>query len=378
MNFDLSEEQVMLKDSVARFVQDNYDLEKRRALVAEAPGFSAANWQTFAELGWLSVPFAEENGGYGGSAVDVMALMEEIGKGLVVEPYLATVLLFGGLVEALGNAEQKEQILTAVIGGEVQGAFAFLERQSRFDLNEVTTTASGSGADYQLSGEKTVVFNGLAADQLVVSARTSGGNSDTDGISLFLVDANASGVSRSGYQLMDGSHVANISFDNAPATLLGEAGTAYEPMMKVVDAATLALCGEAVGIMQYLHDSTVEYTRTREQFGVAIGSFQALQHRMVETMMSCEQARSMLVRAVCSSFEQSDEEQKDLHALKVIIARHGKLVGDEAIQIHGGMGMTDELDIGHYAKRLMMINMIFGNGDYHQEKFNQLAYQQAS
>jgi alkylation response protein AidB-like acyl-CoA dehydrogenase len=374
MNFDLSEEQVMLKDSVARFVQDNYDIEKRRALVESDAGYSATNWQSFAELGWLSVPFAEEVGGYGGSAVDVMAVMEELGKGLVVEPYVATVLLFGGLVQALGSTEQQEALLTQLIGGELQGAFAYLERQSRYDLNDVATSASSTSDGYSISGEKTVVFNGMAADKLVVSARTAGDQQDESGISVFLVDANDSGVSRTGYRLMDGQTVANISFDGAHGELLGVEGEAYGPLQQVVDAATLALSGEAMGIMQYLHDSTVEYSRTREQFGVAIGSFQALQHRMVETFMSCEQMRSMLVRAVCSSLEQSDEEQKDLHALKMVLSRHGKLVGDEAIQIHGGMGMTDELDIGHYVKRLMMINTIFGNGDYHQDKFNQLAY----
>jgi alkylation response protein AidB-like acyl-CoA dehydrogenase len=374
MNFDLSEEQVMLKDSVARFVQDNYDIEKRRAIVDGDTGFSAENWQTFAELGWLSVPFEEEVGGFGGSAADVMAVMEELGKGLVVEPYLATVLLFGGLVQALGSSEQKEALLTQVIGGEIQGAFAYLERHSRFDLNDVSTSAAVAGDGYALNGEKTVVFNGMAADKLVVSARTSGEQSDEAGISLFVIDANGAGVSRSGFKLMDGQTVANITLDNAAGELLGGEGAAFAVMQQVVDTATLALCAEAMGIMQYLQDATVEYSRTREQFGVAIGSFQALQHRMVETFMSCEQTRSMLVRAVCSSLEQSDEEQKDLHALKMVLSRHGKLVGDEAIQIHGGMGMTDELDIGHYVKRLMMINTIFGNGDYHQDKFNQLAY----
>ncbi len=374
MNFDLSEEQAMLKDSVARFVQDNYDIEKRRDNVSRDGGFSAENWQTFAELGWLSVPFAEDHGGYGGSAVDTMVVMEELGRGLVVEPYLATVLLFGGLVQACGSAEQKEELLTAVIGGELQGAFAYLERQSRFDLNNVSAGASQSGDGYRISGEKTVVFNGMSAGKLVVSARTSGGQLDETGISLFLVDAADAGVSRSSYRLMDGQTVANISFDNAQGTLLGSEGDALAAISQVVDSATLALCAEAVGIMQHLHDTTVAYTRTREQFGVAIGSFQALQHRMVETFMSCEQTRSMLIRAVCSSLEQSAEEQRDLHGLKVMVARHGKLVGDEAIQIHGGMGMTDELSVGHYAKRLMMINTTFGNGDYHQQKFNEISY----
>lgn len=381
MNFDFSEEQNMLKDSVARFVQDNYDAQQRRALVASEHGFDKSNWQSFAELGWLSIPFDESVGGFGGDAVDLMMIMEQLGQGLVVEPYVATVLQFGGLIQKAGNPAQQEAWLPRLIAGEVQGAFAFLERQSRFDLADVATTASASGDGWVLNGEKTLVSNAMVADALVVSVRTSGDTGDTDGISLVLVDANAAGVERDGYRLMDGQLVANVRFADVQVTadaLLGEVGGAYAPMQAVVDDVTLAVCAEALGIMGKLNSATVEYTGTREQFGVPIGSFQALQHRMVDTFMAYEQTKSLLYRAVCSAKESSEEGdiegQRNLHALKVMVDRAGKLVGDEALQMHGGIGMTDELDIGHYVKRLISIRTLFGNGDYHQARFNQLSY----
>jgi alkylation response protein AidB-like acyl-CoA dehydrogenase len=377
MNFDFSEEQNMLKDSVSRFVQDQYDANLRRELVASEQGFDSGNWQTFAELGWLSIPFDEAVGGFGGSAVDTMVVMEQLGKGLVVEPYVATVLLFGGLIQEAGSTVQQEDWLGRVIGGEVQGAFAFLERQSRFELADIATTVTASGDGFVLNGEKTVVSNGMAADALVVSARSAGDARDENGISLLLVDANAAGVKREGYRLMDGQLVANITFENVEVgadALLGELGQGYAPMQAVVNGVTIALCAEALGIMEKLNTATVEYTGTREQFGVPIGSFQALQHRMVDTFMAYEQTKSLLYRAVCSAEEGGAEHQRDLHALKVIVDRAGKLVGDEALQLHGGIGMTDELDIGHYVKRLITIRALFGNGDYHQAKFNQLSY----
>jgi alkylation response protein AidB-like acyl-CoA dehydrogenase len=368
MNFDFTEEQVMLRDSVARFIQDDYDFDTRNRIVASDEGFSRENWQIFAELGWLSIPFAEEHGGFGGNAVDAMVVMEQLGRGLVAEPYVATVLLFGGLVQAAGSDAQKEALLPSVIGGELQGAFAFHERNSRFELDAIEASATASGDGYTVSGEKTVVFNGAAADKLLVSAKSDGG------ISLFLVDAEAGGVTRSSYRLMDGQVVANVTLDNATAELLGEAGRALPVIERVVNDVTLAICGEAVGIMGKLNELTVEYARTREQFGVAIGSFQALQHRMVDTFMSYEQAKSLLYRAVCSANADSEDAQKDLHALKVGVARYGKHIGDESIQLHGGMGMTEEMSVGHYVRRLMMINTTFGNGDYHQQKFNALTY----
>ncbi len=378
MNFKLSEEQAMLKESIARFVQDRYDFTARCAAATSEIGFSRENWATFAELGWLSIPFEEEHGGFGGSAVDTMVVMEELGSGLVVEPFVATVLLFGGLLGKGGSAEQKAANISAIIAGELQGAFAFLERQSRYELADIKTVAAGNGSGFTINGEKTVVFNGAAADKLIVSARTSGAQCEQQGISLFLLDASAAGIEKTAYRLMDGQLVANITFNDVAVSadqLVGELDDGYRLITDVINEVIVAISAEAVGIMQKLNDTTVEYTKTREQFAVPIGSFQALQHRMVDMFMGCEQTRSLLYRAVCSMDDQSAdarEIEKNILALKVMVGRIGKLIGGESIQLHGAMGVTDELDVGHYFKRLMMINTSFGDADYQQQKFSAL------
>jgi alkylation response protein AidB-like acyl-CoA dehydrogenase len=377
MNFNLSEEQNMLKDSVARFVQDEYDFESRRTNAASELGFNPKNWQTFAELGWLSIPFDEAHGGFGGGATDVMAVMEEIGKGLVVEPFIATVLMFGGLLNKSGNVALQDANIEKIIDGSLQGGFAYLERQSRFELADVKTSAKRDGNDFVVNGEKTVVANGAAANKVVVSARTSGEQCDEAGITLFLVDTDAVGVERTSYRLMDGQLVANIKLTDVRISadhVLGEVDQGYTIIEAVVADVTIALCAEALGIMQKLTTTTIEYTKTRQQFGVAISSFQALQHRMVDMFMAGEQAKSILYRAVCAAESGADDLAKNIAALKVMIGRNGKLIGDEAIQLHGGMGLTDELDVGHYVKRLMMINTTFGDADYQQQKFNRLAH----
>ena len=377
MNFDFTEEQVMLRDSVARFIQDDYDFDTRQRIAGSEEGMSRANWQTFAELGWLSIPFAEEHGGFGGNAVDVMLMMEQLGKGLVLEPYLATVLLFGGLLQKGGSAEQQAAHIPKIIDGSCLGAFAYLERQSRFELADVKTTATADGDSFSLNGEKVVVFNGVSADHIIVSARTSGEQSDEQGISLFLLATDSPGVEKLSYRMMDGQVVANLVFTNVQvpaANLVGVQGEAYPLIEAIALEANLAVAAEAVGIMELLNSKTVEYTKAREQFGVAIGSFQALQHRMVDTFTAHEQTKSLLYRAVCAMTDAEEDATTAIHALKVMVDRAGKQVFGEAIQLHGGMGITDELDIGHYAKRLMMINTSFGNGDYHQAKFNALRY----
>lgn len=377
MNFDFTEEQVMLRDSVARFVQDEYGFDARQRIVKSDDGFSRDNWRTFAELGWLSIPFAEEHGGFGGDAVDIMVVMEQLGKGLVVEPYFATVLLFGGLLQRAGSAEQQAAIIPQIIEGNCQGAFAYLERQSRYELADVKTTAAADGDGYRLNGEKVVVFNGANADHVIVSARTSGEQSDQEGISLFLVKADAPGLEKIPYRMMDGQRVANLVLTDVQvpaANLVGEPDGGYPLIRAAALEANLALAAEGLGIMEQLNAKTVEYTKTRKQFGVAIGSFQALQHRMVDTFMAYEQTKSLLYRAVCALTDEKEDAAAAVHALKVMLDVAGKEVYSEAIQMHGGMGITDELDIGHYAKRLMMINASFGNGDYHQTQFNALRY----
>ena len=377
MNFDYTEEQQMVRDSIARFVQDDYDWDTRRAIVDGDEGMSRENWNTFAELGWLSIPFSEADGGFGGNIVDLSVVMEEMGKGLVVEPFFPTVVLFGGLVARAGDEAQRGAVLENLISGQTLGAFAYVERQSRFEISDCTTTVTASDGGFTLNGEKVVVFNGEHADQLVVLARTSGEQFDRDGLSLFLVDANAAGVSKVAYPMMDAQRVANITFDNvqlAAHALLGAEGGAMDVVDQVVREALIALAAEAVGIMGTLNAKTLEYTKTREQFGTAIGSFQALQHRMVDTMMAYEQAKSLLFKALCEYKIDPESADTTIHALKVLIDRNSKLIYGEAIQMHGGMGITDELDIGHYAKRLMMINATFGDGTFHRSEFIEQAY----
>ena len=378
MNFDFTEEQTMIKDSVSRFVRDEYDFDTRRSIIDSEEGISRKFWTMFAELGWLSVPFAEEYGGFGGSVEDIAAVMEELGKGIVVEPYASTVVVFGGLLSASDNSALKEEVIPTVIDGSCMGSFACVEAQSRYELSDVATTAVAADGGYIINGEKTVVANGGTANKFVVSARTSGGQFDRDGVSLFLVDASTAGVDVKSYKMMDGLSAATVTFKDVVVTesqLLNAAGEGMALIDQVMPQILMALSAEALGIMATLNTLTVEYTKVRQQFDTPISSFQALQHRMVDTFMACEQTKSMLYRGLCQAGEDDREAlSKSVHALKATVARYGRLVGEEAIQIHGGIGMTDELNVGHYVKRLMMINVSFGDGDFHQKKFNQLAY----
>lgn len=376
MNFDLTEEQQMLVDSVNKYLQNDYDFETRRKLVATETGYSQDNWETFAELGWLSVPFAEENGGFGGTAIDVMLMMEAFGKALVTEPYISTVIMGGRLVELLGNAEQKESVLSAVIQGELQLALAYNEADSRNNPSMVTLKAKKEGGSYTLNGEKVMALNGQSADQLLVTARTSGALTDAEGISVFLVDANAAGVERTGYQVSDGSRAANISFKDVVVSegqLVGEEGAALAALEVVLDEATIALCSEAVGAMEVLYKETVEYCKTRKQFGLPIGKFQALQHRMVDMFISHELTQSVMYMAALRNLEGGDIAKKAASAFKVQVSKAGRHVGQEAVQLHGGMGMTDELNVGYYFKRLTVIDALLGNIDFHLARYSKVA-----
>jgi hypothetical protein len=373
MNFNLSEEQTMIQDSIVRFVADNYELDQRNATVAQEHGFSAKHWQQFAELGWLSIPFAEEHGGFGGGPVDTMVIMQEIGRGLVAEPFLPTVLLFGGLLQAGASAELQGEYIPQIIAGELQGAFAYLERQSRYEITDIKTRAKQDGVNWVLSGKKTVVLNGGAAQKLVVAARTSGEQADQSGITLFLVDAAAEGLERTSFRMTDGREAANINLSDVTAeAVIGGVGEGYALMASVIDDARLAVCAEALGAMESLNAQTLEYLKTRKQFGVTIGSFQALQHRMVDLFAACQNTKSLLYRTVCESAVGDADVDRSLLALKVMVGRAGRLIGGEAIQMHGGMGMTNELSVGFYVKRLMIINTLFGDADYHQRKFAEL------
>ncbi|KZX59097.1 pimeloyl-CoA dehydrogenase small subunit [Halioglobus sp. HI00S01] len=370
MNFNLSEEQTMIQDSIARFVQDNYNYDQRNAVVALPGGFSTEHWQQFADLGWLSIPFAEEFGGFGGGPVDTMVIMQELGRGLVIEPFLPTVVLFGGLLQAGASDELKNDLIPQIIAGQLQGGFAYLERQSRYSVADVKTCARQDGVDWVLNGEKTVVLNGGAAQKLIVLARSSGEQADENGLSLFLVDGNAPGVETTSYRMTDGREAANVVLDNVNAqALIGGPGEGYALMTPVIEQAMLAVAADAFGAMESLNAQTLEYLKTRKQFGTHIGAFQALQHRMVDMFAACENTKSLLYRAVCAFDAGDADAQRSLLALKVMVGRAGRKIGGEGIQMHGGMGMTEELSVGAYVKRLMIANILFGDADHHQQQF---------
>ena len=374
MNFDLSDDDTALQDSVARWVQQRCPFDGRRRLSAQAPGFSREHWREMAQLGWLALPFDDALGGLGGGPLATTLLMEQLGRGLVLEPYLPSVLLFGGLMQR--SAAMREAWVPKVIDGRVLGALAWQERQGPDHLADVQTTLRPDGDGFRLDGDKVLVFNGAAAEQLIVSARSSGGRFDEAGLSLVRIDAGAEGVERTVLPLMDGQWVANLRLRGvhvAREQLLFAPGEGFAPLRDSVHAAMLALGAEALGIMQRLHETTLDYVKTRKQFGVPIGSFQVLQHRLVDMLMALEQTRSLLYRAVCSAAEGSTEAERDLLALKVMVGKAGRLIGGEAIQMHGGMGMTDELSVGHGMKRLMVIDASFGDADWHRRRFAELA-----
>ena len=369
MDFSLSSEQQMIQDSVSRFILNDYDFDTRRKILKSETGYSQKNWDKFAELGWLMLPFTEEDGGLGGSMVDLMLVMEEFGKGMVVEPFIATAVMGGGLIAAAGNQEQKDDYLPRIMAGELQMAFAYAEPQSRYHLNNVATSATETSGEYAISGQKSVVLNGNHADVLIVAARTSGDQNDNDGISLFLVDATHPSVKRVGYANVDGHQAADIWFENTPALgLLGEKGKALPVIENIIDKATLAVCAEAVGAMKIAHERTLEYAKTRKQFGRTIGSFQAIQHRLVNMFMEHQQAKSILLMAVLKMDSNNGSDAKALSAAKSRIGKAANLVGRETIQIHGGIGMTDEIDVGHIFKRLTTIQFLFGSTDMHTKR----------
>ena len=374
MDFSYSDEQQMLQDSVSKFVYNQYDFDTRKKIVASPGGFSEENWNLFAELGWLTVPFREEDGGFGGSAVDLMVVMEEFGKGMVVEPFVPTAVISGGLISELGSAAQKEALIGKIMTGELQLATAWAETGSRYNLANVSTRAERSGDAWVINGEKAVVFNGSNADQLLVVARTSGEQLDESGISVFLVDSNAEGVSKTGYNTVDGHTAAEISLQDVQVNsdaLLGEEGQALPALDAVLDRATLAAAAESVGVMECLLQKTVEYSKTRKQFGIAIGTFQALQHRMAEMFIECQLARSIVTMAAMKldSNESEEEKRRAVSAAKSRAGRAMRRVSQEAVQIHGGIGMTDELDVGHYFKRATTLEALYGNSDFHTLRY---------
>ncbi len=376
MDFSISEEQSMLADSVSKFIDNDYDFERRQKIAESEDGYSKEFWQTYAELGWTAVPFAEDDGGFGGGPIELMLMMEQFGRGLVVEPYLANIVLAGGVLRRAATDEQKAEWLAPLIEGSLQAALAFAEPQGRFNIADIKTSAKHNGKGYVLNGEKTCVLNGGSADLLIIPARTSGKQTDEDGITLFAIPADTAGITRRPYPTVDAQQAADIRLKDVqadPGHVLGGVGKGFATLQAVIDEATLAVCAEALGIMRTMHEKTVEYSKQRVQFGVPIGTFQALQHRMVDSLMACEQSRSLLMWTVMVNSADSPEAQRAISAMKYQVGTAGIYVAREAVQIHGGMGMTWELDIAHYFKRMTAIDLLFGNADYHLDRYVRLS-----
>ena len=369
MDFDFTEEQRLLRDSVDRLLADRYAFDKRRAYLAEPEGWSRAMWAHYAELGLLGLPFAEEHGGFGGGGIELMLVMEAFGRALVLEPYLATIVLAGTALRFAGSEAQQAALLPQVAEGKLLLAFAHSERQARYDLSDVLTTATPKATGWVLDGAKSVVAHGDSADRLVVSARTSGNRNDTAGITLFLVDAAAQGVARRAYAMRDGTRAAEIALSGVelgPDAMLGDIGAAFPVIERVVEAGIAATSAEAVGAMETMQAMTLEYLKTRQQFGRPIGQNQALQHRASEMFMSLEQGRSMAMLAAMMVDEpDAAERAHNITMAKIGVGQAARFVSQNAVQLHGGIGMTEEYAVGHYFRRCMVIEHSFGDTAHH-------------
>lgn len=378
MDFNYTDEQTMLRDTVARYLADNYGFEARMAVVdgkAGKGGWNPATWQAFAqELGILGAPFSEAHGGLGGGALENMIVMEEFGRALVIEPYLSTVVIGGGFLKAVGGAIA-DTVIPQIIAGQVTIAFAYAEPQGRYNLSDLRTTSKADGAGYVINGHKAVVYGAPWATHLIVTTRSSGGQRDKDGVSVFLVPADTKGITRRDYPTVDGSQASEVYFENVSVDagcLLGAFGKGLPLVEQVVDEATVALCAEACGVTRSLHALTLDYAKQRKQFGKAISEFQVLQHRMVDMFLEVEQAVSMTLMATLKLGETPAERAKAVSAAKIKIAKACKAVGQGAVQIHGGMGITTELATGHFFKRATMIEGQFGSMDHHLARFEAL------
>jgi alkylation response protein AidB-like acyl-CoA dehydrogenase len=376
MDFKLSEEQQMLQDTVARLVRDTYGFEQREQFSRTETGFSPAFWQQLGELGLTAVPFAEEFGGFGGNGVDVMLVTQELGRGLCLEPYLHSVIFAGGLLSELGNASQRSELLPPVASGELQLAVAVDEPTSHYQLHDVRTRAEARDGGWLLNGRKSVVVGGHSAGLILVSARTAGTDRDETGISLFLLDPSTPGVRRRAYPTQDGRKACELYLDNvvvSGAALLGEVGQALTALRYQQGRAIAAQCAEAVGSMQAVCDLTLDYLKTRQQFGQVIGKFQALQHRMVDMRIELDLATSMVIRSACVANDpDSEERSRTLAAAKFLIVRAARFIADQGIQLHGGIGLTWEYVLSHHAKHLLMFSHQFGDDDHHINAYSRL------
>ena len=375
MDFSYTETQDMIRDTLARFLADTYDFDKRGKMIASDTGRDPGIWQALAQdLGMLGAPFSEDHGGLGGGALENAIIMEELGKVIAIEPYLQTVVIGGGALKAVGGA-QADTIIPEIIAGNVIIAFAYAEPQGRYDLANIRTTAKKDGAGYVLSGHKGVVYAAPWATHLLITARTGGSGRERDGVSLFLVDAKTPGIVRRDYPTVDGFCASEIYFENAAIpgdALLGGEGAGIGLIERIVDEATVGVCAEACGVTHKLHEGTLDYSKQRQQFGQPIGRFQVLQHRMVDMFMEVEQARSMTIMATLKLELPATERMVAVSQCKAKVARACNFVGQNAVQTHGGIGITQELSIGHYFKRATMIENQFGSADYHYERMERL------
>lgn len=380
MDFSFTEEQSMLRDTVASYLADHYSFDQRRAALAKEPGWSPQIWKAFAEeLGILGAPFSEELGGLGGGPVENMIVMEEMGKALVVEPYLGTVVIAGGFLKHSGHPKAPE-LIAQIIAGEAIFAFAYAEPQGRYNLADLKTTAKKDGGSYVLNGHKAVVIGAPYATHLIVTARTGGDQRDAQGVSVFIVPKAAAGVTTRDYPTVDGFRASEVYLENVKVdadALIGPEGHGLPLVEKVVDEAIAATCAEACGVLRKLHEGTLEYAKQRKQFGQPISAFQVLQHRMVDMFIQVEQSISMTYMATIKLADEG-ESAKAAAAAKVQIGKACKFVGQNAIQLHGGMGMTDEMAIGHYFKRATMIESAFGSTDHHLARYEFLSLGQAA
>jgi alkylation response protein AidB-like acyl-CoA dehydrogenase len=372
MDIQFTEEQELLRSSVQRLLRDQYSFDARRKIVASDEGWSRKQWRAFAELGLLGAPFSETAGGLGGGPLSTMIIMHEFGRHLVIEPFVETVVLAGGLIEQLGSGEQKQGFIPDIIAGEKTWALAWTEKGSRFDIATVATTARRDGKDYVLSGEKTAVIAAPWADYLIVSARTSGHRHDLGGVSLFVVDRHAANLDLQSFGTIDGRRAAEIRLRDVRAELLGSEGEGVTALEACRDRVIGALCAEAVGAMVELNAATLEYAKTRKQFGTTIGTFQVLQHRMVDMFIAHQEALSLMQHLSLSLDAGEADISRLASGAKSKIGYAGRFVADQAVQLHGGMGMTDELNIGHYFKRISSINIQFGDPAFHVLRFAQL------
>ncbi|WP_299193882.1 acyl-CoA dehydrogenase family protein [uncultured Erythrobacter sp.] len=376
MDFNFTEEQDMVRDGLSRLVREQYDSETRRGVIESEAGWRPEIWAQLAELGILGMPFSEEDGGFGGGAVDALVVMEEFGKGLVVEPFVPSVVCAGGFLKHAGKAAQKEEHIGGIVDGSRIFAYAYAEPRGRYDFADLETTAKKDGAGYVLNGHKAVVIGAPWASHLIVTARTSGERRDRDGISVFVVDKSANGVVTRDYPTVDGRQASEVYFENVAVgedALIGEEGNALPLIERVGDEAIAALCAEACGAMKVAHAITLDYSKQRKQFGVPIGKFQVLQHRMVDMFTEYEQAVSMTYLATIKLDASERDRKIAASAAKVRVGQAARFVGQEAIQIHGGNGMTDEYAIGHYFKRLTIFDSEFGNVDHHMKRHVSLA-----